>query len=166
MSDVRTTFDEYAAWFSWARTNLVRDAVVCHAAASAASSALDAGANRGGSGGGGGRPPDNAMSFDTMSERSPEPGSRNHPCEGWPPAYRRRILAMRTQCRRYVCEWLINAKRERTMREPSVGAPDVWCAIVTRAEPGARRHIARRSHTGGCARSAYGRGTVERRLRP
>ncbi len=39
-------FDEYVAWYSWARTNLVRDATVCHAAATAATHALAGGAGR------------------------------------------------------------------------------------------------------------------------
>ncbi len=43
MADVRMTFDEYVAWYSWAHTNLVRDAVVCHTAAAAATHALAAG---------------------------------------------------------------------------------------------------------------------------
>jgi len=40
------TLDEYAAWYSWAKTNLVRDAVACHAAAAAATHALAAGGGR------------------------------------------------------------------------------------------------------------------------
>jgi len=39
-------FDEYVAWYSWARTNLVRDATVCHVAAAAATHALAGGGGR------------------------------------------------------------------------------------------------------------------------
>ncbi len=46
MSDVLTTFDDYVVWYSWANSNLVRDAVVCHTAAAAATHALAAGGGR------------------------------------------------------------------------------------------------------------------------
>jgi hypothetical protein len=46
MADAWAAFDEYVAWYSWANTNLVRDAVVCHTAAAAATHVLAAGGGR------------------------------------------------------------------------------------------------------------------------
>lgn len=46
MAEVWMMFDEYVAWYSWAKSNLVRDAMVCHAAATAATQALAVGAGR------------------------------------------------------------------------------------------------------------------------
>ncbi|TMC08199.1 MAG: hypothetical protein E6J41_14240 [Chloroflexi bacterium] len=46
MADARSKFDEYVAWYSWAKTNLVRDATVCHAAAAAATHTLAWGGGR------------------------------------------------------------------------------------------------------------------------
>jgi len=46
MADRGTAFDRYVAWYTWARTNLVRDATVCHAAAEAASRVEAGGGDR------------------------------------------------------------------------------------------------------------------------
>ena len=46
MADTRTTFDEYASWYSWATTNLAGGPVACHAAAAAATHALTLGCSR------------------------------------------------------------------------------------------------------------------------
>ncbi len=46
MADARMTFDEYVAWYSWAKTNFADDAIACHAAAAAAIDALATGSDR------------------------------------------------------------------------------------------------------------------------
>jgi hypothetical protein len=46
MVDARSKFDEYVAWYSWAKTNLVRDTTVCHTAAAAATHAVARGRGR------------------------------------------------------------------------------------------------------------------------
>lgn len=46
MADGGSAFDRYVAWYAWARTNLVRDAIVCHAAAAAAARVEAGGGDR------------------------------------------------------------------------------------------------------------------------
>lgn len=43
MDDRRTSFEEYVAWYSWAKSALGGDAVACHAAAAAATEAMAGG---------------------------------------------------------------------------------------------------------------------------